>query len=114
MKQPDKKSGNWMEYFKELLSGEVSKNSIPRWDEQSAEPEVCEINLEKTKMAINSLKNWKAPGTDGIPAELLKYGGEVMHKHIHEVCMTTLKEEKSFRRIGTKLLSSHYLRKDTN
>lgn len=40
---------------------------MPRWEEQRAEPEVREINLDETKMAINSLKNRKAPGTDGIP-----------------------------------------------
>lgn len=67
---------------------------MPRWEEQRAEPEVCKINLDETKMAINSLKNWKAPGTDGIPAELLKYGGEVLHTNIHELCLTIWKEEK--------------------
>jgi len=45
-------------------------------------------------MAINSLKNSKAPGTDGIPVELLKYEGETLHTFIHELCLTIWKEEK--------------------
>jgi len=73
--EPDKKVVWWMEYFKELLNGEVPENPVPRWEEQRVELEICEITLDETKMAINSLKNWKAPGTDGISAELLKYGG---------------------------------------
>lgn len=45
-------------------------------------------------MAINSLNNWKAPGADGIPAELLKYGDEVLHKNTHELCLAIWKEER--------------------
>jgi hypothetical protein len=67
---------------------------MPRWEEQRAKLETCRITLDGTKMAINSLKNWKAPGTDGIPAELLKYGCEVMYKNIHELCLIIWKASR--------------------
>lgn len=44
--------------------------------------------------AINQLKNWKAPGQDGIPAELIKLGGKRLHKAIHILCKHIWDEEK--------------------
>lgn len=38
--------------------------------------------MQEVKKAIHSLNNWKVPGTDGIPAKLIKYGGEA----IYELC----------------------------
>ena len=35
----------------------------------------------EVEMAIQKLKNYKAPGTDNIPAELFKYGGNELVKH---------------------------------
>lgn len=52
--KPDMKISKWMEYFKKLLNGEVPENpdlkqnpDVPRWEEQSAEPEICEINQDE-------------------------------------------------------------------
>lgn len=50
------------------------------------EQEVSDISIQKSKKAINSLKNWKAPYIDGIPVELIKYGEEVVHQAIYEIC----------------------------
>jgi len=36
-------------------------------------------------MAVHKLKNYKAPGTDSIPAELFKCGGNELIKHLHIV-----------------------------
>ena len=42
-------------------------------------------SLAEVKNAIASLKNHKAAGPDDIPAELLKYGGDNMTNHLHEL-----------------------------
>ncbi|KAL4112678.1 hypothetical protein QTP88_016423 [Uroleucon formosanum] len=52
------------------------------------------ITLEEVKIAINSLKNWKAQGSNDIPAELIKYSGEEMHKVIFKICQRTWEEEQ--------------------
>jgi hypothetical protein len=36
------------------------------------------------ELAIKELKNYKAPGTDGLPAQLFKYGGNI-NKLISEI-----------------------------
>lgn len=51
---------------------------MPRGEEQKDKQDIVEITLDETRIIINSLKNVKAPDTDGIPAELLKYGGETL------------------------------------
>ena len=39
----------------------------------------------EVEMAVQILKNYKAPGTDNIPAELFKYGGNGLVKHLHTI-----------------------------
>jgi len=36
-------------------------------------------------MAVQILKNYKAPGTDNIPAEVFKYGGNGLVKHLRTI-----------------------------
>ena len=46
--------------------------------------ELCESpSLHEVTGAINNLKNSKSPGPDGIPAELLKYGGTTLLIRLH-------------------------------
>lgn len=58
------------------------------------EQEVNDITLDETIRAINQLKNWKAPGSDWILAELIKYGSLELHKMIYELCKCIWNEEK--------------------
>jgi hypothetical protein len=44
--------------------------------------------------SIQKLKNNKASGTDGIPAEFLKYGGTELTKRIHQIIQRIWIEEK--------------------
>jgi len=76
----------WREYFKELLNSELTELPILEWAGHTADARVEDICIEETKRAINCLKEWKSPGSDGIPAELIKYGSEEIHKTIHEIC----------------------------
>jgi len=41
--------------------------------------------VEEVEMAVQKLKNYKAPGTDNIPVELFKYGGNELVKHLHTI-----------------------------
>ena len=46
------------------------------------------------EMAVQKLKNYKAPGTDNIPVELFKYGGNELVKHLHTIIKDIWQKEK--------------------
>jgi len=46
------------------------------------------------EVAIQKLKNYKAPGTDNIPAELFIYGGNELVKHLHNIIKDIWQKEK--------------------
>jgi len=79
-------AARWKEHFELLLndpgSGERSENRIRiENDGQVVEPPT----LDEVSKAINELKNCKAAGKDGVPAELLKAGSLRLHEAIHEL-----------------------------
>jgi hypothetical protein len=55
---------------------------------------VPEPSLVEVETAIGKLKSYKSPGTDQIPAELIKVGGETVCSEIHKlICSIWNKEE---------------------
>jgi hypothetical protein len=63
-------------------------------DIHTAEPLVPEPSLVKVEIAIGKLKSYKSPGTDQIPAKLIKAGGETLYSEIHRlICFVWNKEE---------------------
>jgi hypothetical protein len=61
---------------------------------QIAEPLVPEPSLVKVEIAIGKLKSYKSLGTDQIPAEFIKEGGETLYSEIHIlICSVWNKEE---------------------
>jgi hypothetical protein len=59
-----------------------------------AEPLVPEPSLVKVEIAIGKLKSYKSPGTDQIPAKLIKAGGETLCSETHKcICSMWNKEE---------------------
>jgi hypothetical protein len=55
---------------------------------------VPEPSLVEVEIAIGKLKSYKSPGTDQIPAELIKAGGETLYSEIHRlICFVWNKEE---------------------
>jgi hypothetical protein len=63
-------------------------------DIQMAEPLAPEPSLVKVEIAIGKLKSYKYPGTDQIPAKLIKAGCETLCSEIHKlICSIWNKEE---------------------
>jgi hypothetical protein len=44
-------------------------------DHNDTNEEDSSPTIEEVEMTVQKLKKYKAPGTDNIPAELFKYGG---------------------------------------
>jgi hypothetical protein len=51
----------------------------------TAEPFVPEPSASEVEVAIGTLKSYKSPGVDQIPAELLQAGGEILRSEIHKL-----------------------------
>ena len=65
----------WKNYFDQLLNVHAEQD-IEDDDLQTVEILVTEPSVLEVEMAIDKLKMYKASGPDGIPAELIKAGGE--------------------------------------
>jgi hypothetical protein len=60
----------------------------------TGEPLVPEPSHGQVEVAVGKLKSYKSPGTDQIPAELIKAGDETLCSEIHKlICSTWNKEE---------------------
>jgi hypothetical protein len=59
-------------------------HNIRQKDIHTAEPLVPEPSLVEVEIATGKLKSYKSPGTDQIPAELIKAGGETLCSEIHK------------------------------
>jgi hypothetical protein len=69
-------------------------HDVRQTDIHTAEPLVTEPSLVEVEIAIGKLKSFTSPGTDQIPAELIKAGGEVLCSEIHRlICCIWNKEE---------------------
>jgi len=84
----------WKGYFEKLLNGMMPAQPVMHTKYEKAETHVEDVSLEEVKIAIFGLKNWKAPGTDNIPAKLIKYGGEELHVVIYRLCQLIWVEER--------------------
>jgi len=53
-------------------------HDVRQMDIHMAKPLMPESSLVEVEIAIGKLKRYKLPGTDQIPAKLIKAGGEIL------------------------------------
>lgn len=91
----------WVEYFEDLLNDteemileprdQGSEDQMEGADEEETVPEVT---LNEVKDAISLMRNNRAPGEDGIPAELFKYGGEEVMRSMYTLIRSIWESEQ--------------------
>jgi hypothetical protein len=69
---------------------------------------VSEPSLVEVEITIGKLKSYKSPGTDQIPAELIKAGGETFCSEMHKrICSIWNKEELPLQWKESIIIQSH-------
>jgi hypothetical protein len=58
-------------------------HDVREMDIHTAELLIPEPSLVEAEIAIGKFRSYKSPGTDQIPAELIKAGGETLRSNIH-------------------------------
>jgi len=74
-------------YFSELLNVH-GVNDVRQTEIHTAVPLVPEPSAFEVELAIENLKSHKSPGTDQIPAELIKTGGRAFRYEIHKLIIS--------------------------
>jgi hypothetical protein len=74
----------WKNFFNQVINVHGA-HDVRQMDIHTAEPLVPEPSLVEVEIAIGKLKSYKYPGTDQIPAELIKAGGETLYSEIHRL-----------------------------
>ncbi|XP_049832822.1 uncharacterized protein LOC126273320 [Schistocerca gregaria] len=90
-----KQMERWVEHYLELYAAEneVSKDACDAIKQMPVMEELDAIpTMEELTRQTDSLANGKAPGEDGIPAEVIKYNKSVLPKHLYPL-ITTIWEE---------------------
>ena len=81
-------SARWKEHFQDLLNQTISfdRNVINNIPTQPIDDSLSKLpSLEEVREAISTLKNNKATGLDGIPAEAYKFGGSLLEYQLHQL-----------------------------
>ena len=83
----------WNNYFSQLFNVHGFKD-LRQAEIHTAEPLVPEPSATEVELDIDKLKNYKSPGIDQIPAELIKAGGRTICLEIHKLITSIWKKEK--------------------
>ena len=83
----------WRDYFFQLLNVH-GVHEVRQTETHTAEPLVPEPSAFEVDLAIEKLKSHKSPGTDQIPAELIKEGGRTIRYQIHKLTVSIWNKEE--------------------
>jgi hypothetical protein len=86
-------SNMWKNFFNQVLNVH-GVHDVRQMDIHVAEPLVPEPSLVEVEIAIGKLQHYKSPGTDQIPAELIKAGGEILRSEIHRLIYSIWSKEE--------------------
>ena len=78
----------WSEHFQKLLivPGDIDHEGLDNIPQRIIKTSLDEIpTMDEMARAIAGLKDGKAPGGDGIPAEVWKHGGDNMFSRLHQL-----------------------------
>ena len=69
-------------------------NDVRQTEIHTAKSLVLEPSAFEFEMAIKKLKKYKSPGTDQIPAEVIKAGSRTIHSEIHKLINSIWNKEE--------------------
>ena len=78
----------WSEHFQKLLNvpGDIDHEALDNIPQRIIKTSLDEIpTTDEMARAIAGLKDGKAPGGDGIPAEVWKHGGDNLFSRLHQL-----------------------------
>ena len=78
----------WSEYFQKLLNvpGDIDHEALDNIPQHITKTSLNESpTMDEMARAIAGLKDGKAPGGDGIPAEVWKHGGDNLFSRLHQL-----------------------------
>jgi hypothetical protein len=83
----------WMNYFSQLLNVH-NVSDVRQIEVHTAEPLVPGSSHLEVEIDIATLKKYKSPGSDQIPAELIQAGGEMLLSAIHKLINSVWNKEE--------------------
>jgi hypothetical protein len=83
----------WKHFFNQVLNVH-GFHDVRQMDVCMAEPLVPEPCLVEVEIAIGKLRSYKSPGTDHIPAKLIKAGSEILCSEIHKLIHSIWNKEE--------------------
>ena len=78
----------WSEHFQKLLNvpGDMDHEALDNISQRITKTSLDDIpTMDEKAGAIAGLKDGKAPGGDGIPAEVWKHGGDNLFSRLHQL-----------------------------
>jgi len=101
----------WRNYFSKILNVH-GINDFRQTEIHTAEPLVPEPSASEVESAIENLKSHKSPGTDQIPAELIKAGGKTICCEIQKLIISIWNKEEMIEEWKDSIIVSIYKKGD--